>query len=55
MDTNIGNWQKAFWKIVSDPTVEVVATLVVVMVATWFVLQNEAAVGQESLVLFGRR
>lgn len=54
MDTNLGNWQKAFWKIISDPTIEVMATLAVVLVATWFLLQNDT-VGQGNLVLFGRR
>lgn len=43
MDTNFGTWRKALWKILSDPTIEVIVTLVIVMVATWFVLQNDAA------------
>lgn len=54
MNPNYGNWQKAFWRILSDPTIEVVATLAVMLVATWFVLDNDVA-HQGTFVLFGRR
>lgn len=41
--TQHGHWQEALWKILSHPTLEVAATLVVVTVATWYLMQNEAA------------
>ena len=37
-----GNWQKALWKIVRNPAVEVIAAIVVVMLAVWVVVQTEA-------------
>jgi hypothetical protein len=43
MHTKSGNaWQKALWKIVRNPTVKVVAAIVVVMLAAWVVVQTEA-------------
>jgi hypothetical protein len=38
---SIGIWQKALWKIVSNPTVEVVAAIAVVMFSTWMVIETE--------------
>jgi hypothetical protein len=39
---NLGyHWQKALWKIVSNPAMEVVAAIVVVLFATWIVIQTE--------------
>jgi hypothetical protein len=35
------DWQKTFWKIVSNPALEVVAAIVVVLFATWIVVQSE--------------
>jgi ABC-type nickel/cobalt efflux system permease component RcnA len=38
----IGNgWQKALWKIVSNPAIEVVAAIVVVLFAAWIVVQTD--------------
>lgn len=54
LDTNFGNWQKALWRLLSDPTLPVVATLVVVMLATWFVLQDDAP-HRGAFFLFGHR
>ena len=34
-------WPKTLWKIVTNPTVEVVAAIVVVLLATWVVVQAE--------------
>lgn len=34
-------WPKALWKFVKNPTVEVVAAIVVVLLATWLVVQTE--------------
>jgi hypothetical protein len=36
------DWQKALWKIVRNPAFEVVAAIVVVLFATWLVIQTEA-------------
>jgi hypothetical protein len=39
---NIGiGWQKTLWKIVSNPTIEVVAAIVVVLFSAWFVVETE--------------
>jgi hypothetical protein len=35
------DWQKTLWKIVSNPAMEVVAAIVVVIFATWIVIQTE--------------
>lgn len=37
----LGHWQKALWKILTNPTVEVVAAIVVVLVAAWIVVDAE--------------
>jgi hypothetical protein len=50
MDTQNGNRQRV-WKILSNPAIELVATLVVVMVATWYLIDS----GPAELLLFGRR
>jgi hypothetical protein len=36
------NWQKVLWKIIRNPAIEVVAAIVVVLFATWLVVQSEA-------------
>jgi hypothetical protein len=35
-------WRKTLWKILTNPTAEVMLAIVVVLVATWFVVTNEA-------------
>ena len=35
------DWQKTLWKIVRNPTFEVVAAIVVVLFATWLAVQTE--------------
>ena len=37
----IGTWHKALWKFVTNPTVEVVAAIAVVMLSAWVVVQTE--------------
>ncbi|HUP29897.1 MAG TPA: hypothetical protein VM122_06975 [Usitatibacter sp.] len=37
----ISTWQKALWKFVTNPTVEVVAAIAVVLVAAWVVVQTD--------------
>jgi hypothetical protein len=48
-----GNWQKAFWRILSNPTIEVIATIVLVLVLAWFVIQF-GGLHAGGFVLFGR-
>jgi hypothetical protein len=52
LDSN-AQWQKTIRKYLSDPTFEVVATLVVVMVAAWFVVQP-GGLHPGAFALFGR-
>jgi ABC-type nickel/cobalt efflux system permease component RcnA len=39
--TNGYGWQKALWKIVSNPAIEVIAAIVVVLIAAWIVVQTD--------------
>lgn len=39
--TNGYGWQKALWKIVSNPAIEVIVAIVVVLFAAWFVVQTD--------------
>ena len=36
------DWQKTLWKIVSNPALEVVAAIVVVLIAAWIVVHSES-------------
>jgi len=47
-----GNW---LWKIVTNPAFEVVAAIVVVLLATWYVIGSEALSNGADLPLFGTR
>jgi hypothetical protein len=51
------DWQKTIWKIVTNPAIEVVATLVVVLVATWYLILTDAVQPGVNVppVLFGRK
>lgn len=43
MQIHFGNdWRKTLRRILRNPTVEVVAAIVVVLLAAWFVIQSEA-------------
>jgi ABC-type nickel/cobalt efflux system permease component RcnA len=35
------DWQKTLWKIVANPTLEVVAAIVLVLFAAWMMVQGE--------------
>jgi hypothetical protein len=35
-------WRQAIWKVLTNPAVEVIATIVVVLVATWVLVGTEA-------------
>ena len=53
----IGNhWQKLFLKVVTNPAFEVIATIVVVLLATWAVVQAEAETHTTAFpLLFGHK
>jgi hypothetical protein len=38
---NRHNWQVSVWKILRNPTVEVVAAIVVVLLAAWLLVNSE--------------
>ena len=51
-----GNWQRAIWKLVTNPAIEMVATILVVMVATWYVVDTQVSYPERGVpVPFGRR
>lgn len=39
---DVHDWHKQVWKAVTNPAVEVIAAIVVVLLATWVVVQTEA-------------
>ena len=47
-----GNW---LWKLLTNPAFEVIATIVVVMLATWFVIGSEVLQSGAELPVFGTR
>lgn len=53
-----GEWQKTLWKIVTNPTFEVLAAIVVVAFAAWIVVQTQIDLRHDrnpSPVLFGTK
>ena len=38
---NRTNWQEHIWKLIRNPTLEVVAAIVVVLLATWLLVNSE--------------
>lgn len=36
-----GHWQETLWKILTNPAFEVLAAIVVVMIAAWIVIDTE--------------
>lgn len=46
MQPRIGQWQKTFVRIVTNPTFKVLAAIVVVLLATWIVVQTEVDLRQ---------
>jgi ABC-type nickel/cobalt efflux system permease component RcnA len=41
------DWQKWIWKIISNPAFEVVAAILVVLLAAWIVVHNESDTRQQ--------
>ena len=49
-------WQKAIWKILTNPTFEVIAVMAAVLVSAWLVIDTDASDRTSTFpVLFGRR
>lgn len=49
-------WRKILWKIVTNPALEVVVTIAVVLVAAWLLIQTEAVQSSGNLpFLFGHK
>jgi hypothetical protein len=51
MDTH-GHWRR-LWRLLTNPGIEVFATIFVVMVATWYLIETNGVA--DPLPLFGRR
>ena len=51
------HWQNAIWKFLTNPAFEVVAAIVVVLMAAWFVIDTEATLspGPRLLQYFGHK
>ena len=48
------NWQTTIWRLLTNPGTEVAATLAVVVLATWFLMTDDAS-PLAGVPLFGRR
>lgn len=42
------DWQKTIWKILTNPTFKVIAAIVVVVLATWLIVQTETDLRQHT-------
>ncbi len=50
------DWLKALWKIVTNPTLEILAAIAVVLAATWYLVDSEPVLRHpHGQVLFGNR
>ena len=47
-------WHRTFWKLLTNPAIELVVTIALVMVATWYLIQAEP-IDPTAFPLFGRR
>ena len=45
----IEDWQNAIWKIVTNPAIEVIAAIVLVLLAAWVVVGSDAFHGNQPL------
>ena len=48
------SWHRIIWKLVTNPAIEIVVTIALVMVATWYLVQAEP-LDPTAFPLFGRR
>jgi hypothetical protein len=52
------HWQRTIWKIVTNPTLDVIAAIAVVLFAAWFVVETEMQHQHRSSalpILFGHK
>jgi hypothetical protein len=49
------HWYKRLWKILSNPTLDVIVAMVVVIFAAWVVIESETQQKHPYPVLFGNR
>ena len=49
------HWYKKLWKILLNPTLDVVAAMVVVIFAAWIVIESESQQKHPYPVLFGNK
>ena len=49
------HWYKRLWRILSNPTLDVIVAMVVVILAAWVVIQTETEQKNTFPVLFGNR
>ncbi len=49
------HWYKRLWKILSNPTLDVIVAMVVVILAAWIVIESETQQKHPYPVLFGNR
>jgi CMP-2-keto-3-deoxyoctulosonic acid synthetase len=48
-------WQKTLWKIVSNPAIEVIAAIVVVLFAAWIVIATDTEQLSSHVPVFGHQ
>jgi membrane-bound ClpP family serine protease len=49
------HWYKRLWRILSNPTLDVIVAMVVVILAAWIVIESETQQKHPYPVLFGNR
>ena len=55
MKATLEHWQRSVWKAVSVPGAEVMLTLALVMLATWFLVQDDALLHGAAFPVFAQR
>ena len=50
---DMDHYRQRLWKLLTNPAIEVIATILVVMVATWYLIETNGSV--DTLPPFGRR
>jgi hypothetical protein len=57
LDEHERQWRQAIWKVLTNPAFEVIATIVVVLLATWVLVGTEAFQDRRAHmpVLFGHK
>ena len=50
---DLHDYRQRLWKLLTNPAIEVIATIIVVMVATWYLIETNGSANP--LQPFGRR